>query len=323
MSNSFSAPGLCCAVALHAIALGALLFAGTGSEAVSQSDADPILLMLGGEDPNKDAGLVGRERGVARGTEDGTIPEPNNDTSRLDAIREKNERLAREEAEAEKRAAEEAAERAKAEAERKQREQAEAERRKAEQAAREKPKDKPKPGNAGRTKPKQETDGRNVNIRDIVKNNRDKGLYKNSGGNKPPRNGKGTRIGEIKIGGAGGGSVLGKPDGTGGNGGDGGKRVADERITYVNAVRERFNIHFENIVAQNPPSIPNSVSVNALFSVGRNGEIRFLKIEGNDNPQIRECIRKTFSRAFPSRFKRPPNGESFTGRLDDIGFIAR
>ena len=105
--------------------------------------------------------------------------------------------------------------------------------------------------------------------------------------------------------------------------GDGGKRVADARMTYVEAVRARFVVHFENVVAQNPPSIPSSVSVNARFSVGKNGEIRFLEIEGSSNPQIRECIRKAFALAFPSRFQRPPNGDAFTGRLDGIEFLAQ
>lgn len=321
MSNSLSAPGLCVAVALHAIALGVLLFAGTEETAVSASDADPILLMLGGEDPNKDAGLVGRERGVARGTQDGKIVDPANDTSRLEDIRESNERLAREEAVAAQRAAEEAAKQARA--------AAEAARQKAAQEAAAKkpkppatpPKQPAKPNGSG-TKPS----GGTVDISKLVQSNRNKGLYNNSGtGNsKPSGSGrKGPKIGEVKVGGVGGGSVLGKPDGTGGNGGDGGKRVADARMTYVEAVRARFVVHFEDVVAQNPLSIPNSVSVNARFSVGKNGEIRFLEIEGSSNPQIRECIRKAFGLAFPSRFQRPPNGDAFTGRLDGIEFLAQ
>ena len=329
MSNSLSAPGLCVAVALHAIALGVLLFAGAEETAVSASDADPILLMLGGEDPNKDAGLVGRERGVARGTQGGKIVDPANDTSRLDAIRESNERLAQEEAAAAQRAAEEAAKRAQAEAERRQREQAAAEaaRQKAAREAAAKPKTpaptkQPTKPNASGTKPS----GGTVDISKLVQSNRNKGLYNNSGSeNTKPSggNGKGAKIGEVKVGGVGGGSVLGRPDGTGENGGDGGKRVADARMTYVEAVRARFVVHFENVVAQNPPSIPSSVSVNARFSVGKNGEIRFLEIEGSSNPQIRECIRKAFALAFPSRFQRPPNGDAFTGRLDGIEFLAQ
>lgn len=335
MNNSLSAPGLCVAVALHAIALGALLFAGSESETVSASDADPILLMLGGEDPNKDAGLVGRERGVARGTQDGTIADPRSDTSRLDAIRKNNERLAREEAEAAQRAEEEAEKQAKRDAERKAAAAAEAQR-KAEAAAQKRAadKDKPKapekpnntPGKGATQQAKPTPSGGSIDISKLVQSNRQKGLYNTNGSSGSSRSsvGKGTkRIGEVKIGGVGGGSVLGKPDGTGENGGDGGKRVADARMTYVNAVRARFVIHFENVVDQNPPSIPNSVSINARFSVSKNGDIQFLSIEGSSNAQIRECIRNTFKRAFPSRFQRPPNGEAFTGRLDNIEFLAQ
>ena len=61
----------------------------------------------------------------------------------------------------------------------------------------------------------------------------------------------------------------------------------------------------------------------ALGLLGKNGEIRFLEIEGSSNPQIRECIRKAFALAFPSRFQRPPNGDAFTGRLDGIEFLAQ
>ncbi len=320
MSHSLSAPGLCSAVALHAVVLGMLLFAGTEETAVSASDADPILLMLGGEDPNKDAGLVGRERGVARGTEDGTIPEPDNDTSRLDAIREANERLAQEEAAAAERAAEEAARQAKAEAERRQREQAAAEaaRQKAEQEARNKPK------SANATPPANKPSGGSVDIRSLVRNNRDKGLYNKTNTTASSRRGNGNkpvRIGEVRVGRVGSGSVLGKPNGTGGNGGDGGKRVADARMAYVEAVRERFIVHFENVVAQNPPLLPNAVSVDARFSVSKSGEIRFLEIDGSNNSQIRECIRKVFRLAFPNRFQRPPGGEAFTGRLNNIEFL--
>lgn len=314
MSNSLSAPGLCCAISLHAIALGALLLAGSDETPVTASDADPILLMLGGEDPNKDAGLVGRERGVARGTQDGENFDPTADTSQLDAIRQKNEQLAREEAEAAKRAAEQARKEAerraaeKAAAEEKARQEAQQRARANQNSTKPKPPAPPKPAGAGNPTPER------VDIRSLVNSNRNKIKPGNSGN----RNGRSNvRIGEIKVGG---GSVLGSPDGTGGNGGDGGKRVADARRTYVAAVRERFVIHFQNVVDQNPPSIPQLVSVNARFSVGKNGEIKFLEIEGSSNPQIRECIRKAFSLAFPSRFQRPPNGEAFTGRLDGIEF---
>lgn len=314
MSNSLSAPGLCCAISLHAIALGALLLAGSDETPVTASDADPILLMLGGEDPNKDAGLVGRERGVARGTQDGENFDPTADTSQLDAIRQKNEQLAREEAEAAKRAAEQARKEAerraaeKAAAEEKARQEAQQRARANQNSTKPKPPAPPKPAGAGNPTPER------VDIRSLVNSNRNKIKSGNSGN----RNGRSNvRIGEIKVGG---GSVLGSPDGTGGNGGDGGKRVADARRTYVAAVRERFVIHFQNVVDQNPPSIPQLVSVNARFSVGKNGEIKFLEIEGSSNPQIRECIRKAFSLAFPSRFQSPPNGEAFTGRLDGIEF---
>lgn len=316
MKKFSSIPGIAVSVAVHALALGAFLLMAQEDEAVSPSAADPILLMLGGEDPNKDAGLVGRERGVARGTQDGNLFDPGEfSREQLDALKQQNERLAAEEAaqaERERRAAEAAAKKAAEE-------KAARERAKREQA---KSNPKPAPGkpsserksSGGSTEKK--SDAKKVSISEILK------TRNSGGGNATPSKGGnfGKRITNVRVGN---GKPFGTASGTGGNGGDGGKRVANEQMLYVEAVNARFKIHFENVVAQNPPSIPQSVSVDVRFSVGKNGEIRFLEIEGSDNAQIRECIRKTFKLAFPSRFQRPPNGESFTGRLNNVRFLAQ
>lgn len=314
MSRSSSASGFTFGIAVHAVALGALLVFGGEATDITSSSADPILLMLGGDDPNKDAGLVGRERGVARGTQDGKLFDPGAfSQERLNELTEQNKRLAAEEAAAE-RAQQEAEEAARKAAEQAAREKAARERAAREAAAREAAKPKPpsRNNNSG-GKPSAEK----VDIRTLVKN------QNRGSGNKPKNNqsgrGSGKRISDVRVAG-GGGDVLGKPDGTGGNGGDGGSRVADARELYVEAVKQRFNIHFENVVAQNPVSIPDSVTIDARFSVDANGNIRFLEVIGSNDPQIRDRVRKTFERAFPSRFQRPPNGAAFTGRLKRITF---
>lgn len=306
MKKISSIPGIALSVAVHVLALGALLLMAREDDTVSPSAADPILLMLGGEDPNKDAGLVGRERGVARGTQDGNLFDPGEfSQEKLDALKRQNERLAAEEAaqaERERRAAEAVAKKAAEE-------KSARERAKQEQA-----KPKPAPGKPANDKPA--SAGKKVSISEILK------TRKPAGGNANPPKGRasGKRITDVRVGG---GKPFGASNGTGGNGGDGGSRVANAQMLYVEAVNARFKIHFENVVAQNPPSIPQSVSVDVRFSVGKNGEIRFLEIEGSDNAQIRECIRKAFKLAFPSRFQRPPNGESFTGRLNNVRFLAQ
>lgn len=312
MSNPASSPGFFGAIVLHAIALGALLLAGAKESPDVVTDADPILLMLGGEDPNKDAGLVGRERGVARGTQDGKIFEPTNDnTSELDAIRRRNEQLARQEAEAARRAAE-AAQKQQARLE-EERRKLEAARAREQASRRQTPKPATPPANASGGTSSEKQSGQTVSIKKILAE------QGNRGGNQSRPAGRGgRRVGEVSIGG---GNTFGRPDGTGGNGGDGGRRVADARITYVKAVRERFVIYYNEIIDEEPPSIQETVSVRARFSVSKNGEIRFLEIEGSSNPQIRECIRKAFSRAFPRRFQSPPNGEAFTGCLEGIEFL--
>lgn len=322
MSASSSTPGFSIGIAVHAIALGALLVFGGEEIAVSNSAADPILLMLGGDDPNKDAGLVGRDRGVARGTEDGNLFDPGEfSQDRLNALTEQNQRLAAEEAAAAERArqaAEEAARRAEAE-------KAAAEKAARERAAREKAKEtgakpKPAPNNNSKGKGDSKASGaEKVDISKLLKDRNRSGGNKPGNTRKPSGNGSGKRISDVRVGG-GGGQVFGRPDGTGGNGGDGGKRVADEQMLYVEAVLQRFKIHFENVVAQNPVSIPDSVTIDARFSVDSSGNIRFLEVLGSSDPQIRDRVRKTFERAFPSRFQRPPRGDAFTGCLRGITF---
>ena len=96
------------------------------------------------------------------------------------------------------------------------------------------------------------------------------------------------------------------------------------RIGYRLGITLTVNAHERGRnYSQMRESCRSSVDFNLRFSVGKNGEIRFLEIEGSSNPQIRECIRKAFARAFPSRFQRPPNGDAFTGRLDGIEFLAQ
>lgn len=311
MKKFSSIPGIFASVAVHVLALGALLLIAREEDAVSPSAADPILLMLGGEDPNKDAGLVGRERGVARGTQDGNLFDPGEfSQEKLNAIKAQNERIAAEEAaraEREQRVAEDAAKKAAEE-------KAARERAKREQA-----KPKPVPGKSANDKKsagksaEKPSDGKKVSISEILK------AQKSGGGKATPAKGgnSGKRITDVRVGG---GKPFGSSTGTGGNGGDGGKRVANAQMLYVEAVAKRFEIHFQNVVAQNPVSIPKSVVVDARFSVDSSGNIRFIEVLGNQDSQIRNCIRKTFERAFPNRFQRPPNGEAFTGCIRGISF---
>lgn len=321
-------PGLAVALAVHALALGALLLLGGENDAATPSDADPILLMLGGDDPDKDAGLVGRERGPAHGTEDGDLFDSEEFSKRLKALREENERLVAEE-EAQAAAAAEAAARAEREraeaAEKAAREQAAREKAAAEKAARERA--------AEAAKKKAETaknaaaaknsgDAKKVDIRQLVKNNRKNGgSGKNPGGRSSGGNAPGKRVGEVKVGGGGNGKAFGTVDGTGGNGGDGGARVADARALYVKAVLKRFEIFFDDVVAQEPLSIPSSITVDVRFTVDARGNVRFLDVVGSSEAQVRARVEKIFRLAFPKPFQPPPGGDPFTGRLNGVSFV--
>lgn len=322
-------PGLAVALAVHALALGALLLIGGENDAATPSDADPILLMLAGDDPDKDAGLVGRERGPARGTEDGDPFDSEEFSKRLKELREENERLVAEE-EAQAAAAAEAAARAEREraeaAEKAAREQAAREKAAAEKAARER-------AAAEAAKKKAETaknaaaaknsgDAKKVDIRQLVKNNRKNGgSGKTSGGRSSGGNAPGKRVGEVKVGGGGNGKAFGTVDGTGGNGGDGGARVADARALYVKAVLKRFEIFFDDVVAQEPLSIPSSITVDVRFTVDARGNVRFLDVVGSSEAQVRARVEKIFRLAFPKPFQPPPGGDPFTGRLNGVSFV--
>lgn len=321
-------PGLAVALAVHALALGALLLIGGENDAATPSDADPILLMLAGDDPDKDAGLVGRERGPARGTEDGDPFDSEEFSKRLEAIREENERLVAEE-EAQAAAAAEAAARAEREraeaAEKAAREQAAREKAAAEKAARERAAEAAKKKaeaakNAAAAK--NSGDAKKVDIRQLVKNNRKNGgSGKTPGGRSSGGNAPGKRVGEVKVGGGGNGKAFGTVDGTGGNGGDGGARVADARALYVKAVLKRFEIFFDEVVSKEPLSIPSSITVDVRFTVDARGNVRFLDVVGSADAQVRARVEKIFRLAFPKPFQPPPGGDPFTGRLNGVSFV--
>lgn len=315
-------PGLSVALAVHALALGALLLIGGENDAATPSDADPILLMLAGDDPDKDAGLVGRERGPARGTEDGDLFDPGEfSRERLEKIREENERLAAEE-EAQAAAAEAAA---RAERERAAEEKAAREKTAAEKAARERAAAEAAAKKAEAAKnaaaAKTAGDAKKVDIRRLVNNNRKNGgSGKSSGGKSSGGKTSGKRVGEVKVGG-GNGKAFGTVDGTGGNGGDGGARVADARALYVKAVLKRFEIFFDDVVAQEPLSIPSSITVDVRFTVDARGNVRFLDVVGSSEAQVRARVEKIFRLAFPKPFQPPPGGDPFTGRLNGVSFV--
>lgn len=321
-------PGLSVALAVHALALGALLLIGGENDAATPSDADPILLMLAGDDPDKDAGLVGRERGPARGTEDGDLFDPGEfSRERLEKIREENERLAAEE-EAQAAAAAEAAaraERERAAEEKAAREKAAREKTAAEKAARERAAAEAAAKKAEAAKnaaaAKNAGDAKKVDIRRLVNNNRKNGASgKSSGGKSSGGKASGKRVGEVKVGG-GNGKAFGTVDGTGGNGGDGGARVADARALYVKAVLKRFERFFDEVVSKEPLSIPSSITVDVRFTVDARGNVRFLDVVGSPDDQVRARVEKIFRLAFPEPFKPPPGGEPFTGRLNGVSFL--
>lgn len=298
-------PGIIGALAIYAALFGACWLFGNGNDETVASSADPVLLMLGGTDPTKDAGLVGRERGPARGTSDGSLRE------RLKAAREENNRAAAEEARiAQEKAAQEKAARERAAAAKKTPPSAQKSNAKKNVA-----------GASGKTAPGKSASAEKVNIRkELAKNSAGKGNGA-AGKSSSGKNSKsGARVGEVSVGGNG--KTFGSPDGTGDNGGDGGSRVADARQLYVEAVLKRFKIHFDDVV-RDRISISSRVTVDVRFTVDARGNVKFRDVVGNSDPQIRAALENVFRRAFPTPFQRPPNGTGFVGKLEDISFDVR
>ncbi len=299
MPESSTIRSIAIAFAIHiAIFAGLLLASPSDDKSVSASAQDPIMLMLGGTDPNKDAGLVGRERGVARGTKDGD-PLFNPGKYTTEAL----EKIQRD------------AEKAQAAPP---------------TPAQEVPKPAPKPSKPATKPAKKSTSSappqgqKTVSVADFIKSNKGKSAGKSSSSAKSSSGSGGSakRIDDIRVGGGGSGkNAFGTATGTGGNGGDGGSRVADERAIYAEAVSARFRSFFEDVVAKEPVAISASVTVSARFSVDSNGIIKFIEVQGSSNPEITDRIKKAFARAFPSKFQRPPRGEGFTGKLENITFL--
>lgn len=309
MTDSSSIKSVTIALGIHVVAFVALVVWGTtsGSSDVVSSDSDPILLMISGTDPTKSAGIVDRERGVARGTKEGKIFDPGKYTpERLDAITKENEASAK---------AAEAAQKA-----------AESAKNVPETPA---PPKKPAPKNTTGTQSPApgktaSNDGKpeRVSLADALKDrNRNKGgkgksgTKSGSGKTGTGKTGTGKTVSGVKINTS---DIFGTATGTGENGGEGGSAVAtrDARAEYVEAIALVFFNHLENVLAQNPVSIPQSVTVAVQFAIDKRGNIRFLKIENNFDPQVRDRVQKAFARI--PRQSAPPRGEPFTGRIAHV-----
>lgn len=290
------------------------------------SPNDDIVLILG-DDPNKDAGLVDRERGAAKGTADGKINDPReaggNDENEEEIIDEDFEDNS--ELEEIIRQNEEALKAAQA----------------AEVAAREQAKEQAKPVPAPPKKPASTTKKTPPKKTDSKKNNgsgpkkvninqhrkKNGGNAKNSGGKSrvPVKikvgsvgDGNGSGTGASKGGKSGG--VFGRPDGTGENGGDGGRRIGDARVAYCGEIDARFTQFFNQLYPTAQLELTGTVFVDVRFSVDANGNVKFLEVVGSSNPSIRKFIDRVFKTAFPSRFKKPPENKGFNGKLEKIKF---
>lgn len=300
-------------VILHGAAFGAVLLISANAQSDTVASAsDPLLAMLADPDadPTKAAGLVGEEPGLAQGSLDGkTLEEEDYGLEEMKALNE---------------AAEEALATPLPEPEPVPAEPERAEPVPATPApatpkeatpAETKPKPSPKP------KPKPDTKsnsgGKKMSFEEFQRRNRT--------GNKPkPGTGSGRKPGSVKvskidvgkIGIGSGGGRFGVPDGTGGNGGEGGRAVASAQQLYAAEVARKLASHLDNVLAQSPLTLDASVSVTVRLNVDSQGNISFLEISGSSDSQVRDRVQKAVSRI--GKFRRPPEGRAFSVSIPDV-----
>ncbi|MCR5183847.1 MAG: hypothetical protein K6B46_04010 [Opitutales bacterium] len=300
----------------HAALIGSFVLFGA-FEAVNEdfsSNSDIVLIL--GDDPNKDAGLVDRERGAAKGTADGKINDPREsepdhkfaDNSLLEEIIRQNEQEALAAQEVQKN--EESVKQPPRVADNK----------KSDKKSSEKKQDKTK------NTAKSDKGPKRVNI------NNHRESVKNNGGNAKSGNGAArvpVKISTGTIGGRGAsgtqngkssGGVFGRPDGIGENGGDGGKRIGDARVAYCNEIDQRFTTFFRDLYPSAQLELTETLFVDVRFSVDARGNVKLLEVIGNKNPSVHKFIEKVFKAAFSTRFKTPPENKAFTGKLERIEF---
>lgn len=318
--------GAAVSFALHVAAFSAVFFLSAKTKSGADvSAADPLLAMLADPDadPTKDAGLVGEKRGLAAGTLDGDTLEK----TPPDFASEEIERLNREADEAlatplpEPEAPEEpapapepvpaAAEPAKAEP--------------VSVPAEKSPKPAAPEKKSGKTPAakKDQKKSEKISFKDWQKSNAGKGKLAQKPKKTNAGSGGGVKVARIdpsKIGVAGGSGngkkTFGVPDGTGGNGGDGGRAVASAQQAYAAEVAGKLASHLDGVLTQAPLKLEASVSVTVRLGVDARGNVRLLDVLGTSDPQVRDRVAKAVARL--GKFRAPPEGRAFDMSIPDV-----
>ena len=306
--------GFLFSVVVHASLIGAAVyFSARAKSADVVSDSDPLLVLLADEnaDPTKSAGLVGEERGLAQGSLDGDTLKETGGAGDDFKFSEQLEPLPPPPPPPPPPQPQPPAE-----------------------AQPEPPppvpaETKPKPAAAGEKKPAEATSGRKPKPADSgPKKISFSDWKKNASGNtrKPPganaKNPSGggktpsIDVGKIGIGSGGNGKRFGTPDGTGGNGGDGGRAVASAQQAYARDVAERLMKHLDDVLAQAPLTLERTLYVSVRLGVDARGNVSFLEVLESSDPQVRDRVRRAVERI--GKFRAPPEGRAFEMRIPEV-----
>lgn len=312
--------GFAFSVFLHAVLVGAAVyFSVRAKNAVVPADSDPLLLVFADEnaDPTKAAGLVGEERGIARGSTDGDTLKETGAANDEDSERFQLDELPPPPPEPEPAAPEPVP--------------AEPEPVPAQPTPAPVPAAKPAEKPAATAKPQKKPEAKSAAPApkkisyDAWKKTSAASQKKSSGGNakkssggKKSGGGKAPSIdvGKIGIGNGNGGKRFGTADGTGGNGGDGGRAVVSAQQAYALDVAKKLMKHLDDVLMQSPLTLENTLVVSVRLSVDERGNIRFLEVQGSSDSQVRDRVRKAVERI--GKFRAPPEGRAFNMNIPDV-----
>lgn len=307
--------GIAISVLLHASLIGgAVFFSVRAKNAVVPADSDPLLVLFADEnaDPTKAAGLVGEERGLARGSTDGDTLKETGDAGGIELSELEDLPLEPEPPPApEPVPAQPAPPAVPAESK-------PAPAKPAEKPAAATPEKKPAKPAASTSAPKK------ISFKDWAKKNTSSkkkssggNAKKSSGGNKSGGKTPAVDVNKIGIGNGGsGGKRFGTADGTGGNGGDGGRAVASAQQVYAGEVANKLMRHLDDVLMQSPLTLENTLVVSVRLGVDERGNIRFLEVLDSSDPQVRDRVRKAVERI--GKFRAPPEGRAFEMRIPDV-----
>lgn len=305
-------------IGLHALLFAAVFVVSTNSKGDAVvSPSDPLLAMLADPDadPTKAAGLVGKAPGLADGSLDGKelddtlgeiFDDQSGDFGELPPMPPPPEPVPAEPVAAEPTPAKPA-------------EAKPAEKPAAPKSS--KPATQPKPTPAKKAeKPaeKKNTGGSRMSFAEWQKRN----AGKNAQSSKPKNPGR-SRGGTVKapridVGKVvtGGGGRFGVPGGTGENGGEGGRAVASAQQLYAAEVARKLATHLDNVLAQSPLTLDETVVVTVRLSADAQGRITLVDVSGTSNALVRERVKSAVDRI--GKFRRPPEGKAFTLAIPDV-----